>query len=461
MPHLSIDDPFTLEETVRLPLAEAASVERLLESAREAARAFAATAVEDRAALCRGALGAMRGDGERVAEDITRMMGKPLSQARRELETMIARAEHMIAMAPAALADTAVEGRAGYERRIERVPLGVVFNMPAWNYPLLTCVNAVVPAILAGNAVVLKHSSRTALSGEHFAQAFTRAGAPEGLFQALHCDHAMAARVASDPRVGYVAFTGSVSGGHAVYRAVASERFIDAGLELGGKDAAYVAPDADVERTAAGLVDGACYNAGQSCCAVERVYLHRALAEPVIEAALAEMKKLRLGEPRSDVDMGPMAQPAAPAFLARQVAEARDKGARILCGGNPTSLDGKGRFFEPTLLTEVDHGMGVMQSESFGPLLPIMLVDSDEQAIELMNDSDLGLTASLWTSDRDRAARMARRLEVGTVYMNQCDLLDPALPWTGVKDSGKGSTLSPLGLMQLTRPRAIFFKLSS
>jgi acyl-CoA reductase-like NAD-dependent aldehyde dehydrogenase len=459
MAQLVIDDPYTIEEHVRRPLADEARMEATLAQAERAARGWASSTVEERKRLCSAAIDLMVADAERIALDITCMMGKPLAQARREVATLADRARHMIAIADSSLADTVVGGRAGYERRIERVPLGVVFNMPAWNYPLLTCVNAVVPAVLAGNAVVLKHSSRTALCGEHFADAFARAGAPEGLFCAIHCDHALAARIARDRRVGFVAFTGSVAGGHAVYQAVASGHFADAGLELGGKDAAYVAEDVDVAATAASLVDGACYNAGQSCCAVERVYVHHTLHDQLVEACLAEMKRLRLGDPRTAVDMGPMAQPGAPRFLAAQVAEARAAGAEVLCGGEPTSIDGKGRFFPPTLLRGVTQDMDVMRTESFGPVLPILSVKSDEQALELVNDSDLGLTASLWTRDRDRAAALARRLEVGTVYLNSCDVLDPALPWTGVKDTGKGCTLSALGYLQLTRARSILFKL--
>ncbi len=459
MAELVVDDPYLLEPTVRLPLADAPALDRVLSAADRAARAFAATPIDERAALCTRAIEAMAAAADRIAGDVTRMMGKPLAQAKREVATMEARARHMIAIAPASLADTVVGGRAGFERRIERVPLGVVLNMPAWNYPLLTCVNAVVPALLAGNAVVLKHSSRTALCGEHFAEAFRAAGAPDGLLCAVHCDHAAAAAMAADPRVGYVAFTGSVQGGHAVYAAVAQRRFIDVGLELGGKDGAYVAEDADPAATAAALVDGACYNAGQSCCGVERVYVHRARYDAFVEAALAETKKLTLGDPRGDVAMGPMAQPNAPAFLEGQVHDAVNKGAKVLAGGRATRVGGKGRFFEPTLLGGVSHAMDVMRTETFGPILPVMAVGSDEEALALMNDSDLGLTASIWTGDRDRAAALARRLEVGTVYLNSCDVLDPALPWTGVKDSGKGSTLSALGFQHLTRPRSILFKL--
>ena len=460
MARLSIDNPHTLEETVNRPLADDATLEVKLDAADTAAAAWGSSRVDQRQALCRAAVDAMVADEERIVHDITTMMGKPLEQSRGELRTMAARAQHMIDIAPQCLADVDIEGRPGYERRIERVPLGVVFNMPAWNYPLLTCVNALVPAVLAGNSVLLKHSSRTALCGEHFAEAFAAAGAPPNLVNALHCDHDAAARVAAEPRVAYVAFTGSVGGGHAVYRAVASGHFTDAGLELGGKDAAYVAADADLERSASGIVDGALYNAGQSCCGVERVYAHRSVYAELVDAAAALVRQQTQGDPLSAVDMGPMAQPSACSFLQRQVADATTAGAKLIAGGEPTTVDGRGRFFQPTLLSDVTHDMDVMRSESFGPIVAVMPVDDDAHAVALMNDSDLGLTASLWTSDRDRAARMARRLQVGTVFMNQCDVLDPALPWTAVKDSGKGSTLSALGFAHLTRPRSINFRLS-
>jgi acyl-CoA reductase-like NAD-dependent aldehyde dehydrogenase len=461
MSELVVDNPFTFAEAVRLPLADAAAVDRTLDAARAAAKAWARTPIAERVALCLRAIDAMEASKETIAADITRMMGKPIRQARGEVAGMAKRARHMAAIAEASLADVVLPPLAGFERRIEHTPLGVVVNLPSWNYPLLTCVNAVIPAVLAGNAVVLKHSSRSPLCGEHFAEAFARVGAPRGLFQALHCDHGTSERIVADPRVDFVAFTGSVQGGHRIYTAAASRRFIDVGLELGGKDAAYVAADADLDKAVDGIVDGACYNAGQSCCGVERAYVHRSLYDRFIEAALAQIKAYKLGDPLAeDTSMGPMAQPAQPAFIDQQIRQAVSQGARVLAGGKPTSVSGKGRFFEPTLLVDVAPSLDVMRLETFGPVLPVVPVDSDEEALALINDSDLGLTASLWTRDRERAARLATLIETGTVYLNQCDTLDPALPWTGVKDSGKGATLSALGFLHLTRPKSINFKLS-
>ncbi|MSP25033.1 MAG: aldehyde dehydrogenase family protein [Myxococcales bacterium] len=455
MPELVVDDPYLLEVTCRRPLAEAADVERALARTSDAARGWSRTKLEHRIAVAERAVAELAAARESIAADVTRMMGRPITQSRRELDTAVARARHMIAIAPACLAVRRLPSPTGCERRVERVPHGVVLDLPAWNYPLLTAVNAVVPAVIAGNTVLLKHSHRTPLVGEHFAAAFERASAPPGVVECLHADHDTVARLIRDPRIGYVCFTGSVAGGRAVYANLAAHRFIDVGLELGGKDAAYVRADADAEKTARALVDGACYNAGQSCCGVERIYVHRERYAEFVDAARAELATLTMGDPRTDVYLGPMAQPNAPGFLEEQVRQAERAGARVVCGGRPTSIDGRGRFFEPTLLLDVDHGMDVMRTESFGPIVAVMAVDSDDEAIRLMNDSDLGLTASVWTADCGRAAELAAELDVGTVYVNACDVLDPALPWTGTKDSGKGSTLSELGYLHLTRPRAL------
>ena len=349
---------------------------------------------------------------------------------------------------------------AGFERRIVREPLGVVLDLPAWNYPLLTAVNCLVPAVLAGNAVIVKHSPRTPLCGDHFARAFADAGAPPGLVQALTCEHAVSEQLVGDERVDQVVFTGSIFGGHRMVGA-ASKRFLHPCLELGGNDPAYVAADCDLAKTVENVVDGAIYNAGQSCCAVERIYVHEAVYARFVEAAEPLVRAYVMGDPKSgETTMGPIAQPHHVAELEALVADARDQGARLVTGGKKASVGGRGRFFEATLLADCRQPMKLFRQESFGPLLPVMPVASDEEALEKMNDSRLGLTASVWTGDRDRAARFARGLECGTVFMNRCDYLDPAMPWSGWKDSGRGVSLSTLGLEALTRPKSVHFRLA-
>src|SRR5437868_9276534 len=269
-------------------------------------------------------------------------MGRPLAQAKGEVRTRLAPARAMIALAPRALADEPLPDVPGFTRFIRHEPVGVVLDISAWNYPLLITVNVVVPAVLAGDSVLIKHASRTALCGEAFERAFASAGAPEGLVTAVHANHEVCARIIARPEIGFVSFTGSVRGGHDIYREV-SGRFIDAGLELGGKDPAYVAPDADLEHAIANLVDGAFYNAGQSCCGIERIYVHRSLYDRFVEGAVAEVRKLRVGDPLdAATTLGPMAQPGAAEKLEAQAEEARAKGGRVLCGGRPVKVGGKG-----------------------------------------------------------------------------------------------------------------------
>ncbi len=456
---LVVDDPFTGEPACTVELADDALVGATLDRARDAARAWRERPLADRASLCERATAAMEAQAQSIALDITRMMGKPIAQALGEVKTCAARARHVIGAADVALADVALPPMPGFERRVVREPLGVVFDLPAWNYPLLTAVNCVVPAVLAGNAVVLKHSPRTPLCGDHFARAFAAAGAPAHLVQALSCDHATSERIAGDARVDHVVFTGSIFGGHRIVQAAAG-RFLHPCLELGGNDPAYVAPDCDLAKTVENVVDGAMYNAGQSCCAVERVYVHKSLYGRFLEMAEPLVRAYVMGDPRSDTTtIGPVAQPHHVAELEAVVEDARTAGARIIAGGKRASVDGRGRFFEATLVADGRQSMKLFRQESFGPILPVMAVESDEEAIARMNDSRLGLTASVWTSDRQRAARFARSLECGTVFMNRCDYLDPALPWSGWKDSGRGVSLGALGIEALTRPKAVHFRL--
>lgn len=457
---LRVDNPYTLDLACEVPLADEARVDAVLDAARAAARAFRHSTVAERVALCTRALDAMIADKETIARDITRTMGKPLSQARGEVDGMAGRARHMIAIAEEHLADVVLPEKENFVRRIRKEPLGVVFDLPAWNYPLLTAVNAVFPAILAGNAVIVKHSPRTPLTGPAFARAFEKASAPAGLVQSLDCDHPTSERIVGDSRVDHVLFTGSVFGGHRIQKA-ASDRFLHVGLELGGNDPAYVAADVDVAKVAEQIVDGAIYNAGQSCCAVERVYAHESVYDALVAACEPLVRAYVLGDPEADAtNLGPIAQPYHPAELEAFVKDATGRGAKLVYGGKAISVDGKGRFFEPTLLAGVPFDADVFKKESFGPILPIAKVASDDEALARMNDSTLGLTASVWTRDLERAERFARLLEAGTVYMNRCDALDPALPWSGVKDSGRGLTLSQLAFDALTRPKAVHFRLA-
>jgi len=456
---LRVDDPFTGETACDVALADDATVNATLDRARDSARAWRTSRVPGRIALCERAIASMEANAETIAAAITRMMGKPIAQSRGEVRSMAGRARAMMSIAEAELADVVLGPLPGFERRVVREPLGVVLDLPAWNYPLLTAVNCVVPAILAGNSVVLKHSPRSPLCGEHFATAFAGAGGPAHLVQALHCDHPTSERIVGDPRVDHVVFTGSVYGGHRMVLA-AKDRFLHPCLELGGNDPAYVAPDCDLEKTVENVVDGAMYNAGQSCCAVERVYVHDAVLRRFLELAEHLVRAYVMDDPAlASTTLGPIAQPAHVAELEALVADASSGGGQVVAGGRRASVGGRGRFFEATLLADCTQSMRVFRGETFGPILPVARVSSDEEAIARMNDSRLGLTASVWTRDRDRAARLAGSLECGTVFMNRCDYLDPALPWSGWKDSGRGVSLGPLGLAALTRPKAIHFRL--
>jgi len=397
-------------------------------------------------------------NADTLAEELTWQIGRPLSQSPGEIRRGFhERALYMCDIAEEALSQIELPGKPNFTRFIRREPLGVVFVVAPWNYPWLTSVNAVVPALLAGNSVILKMAAQTPLVAERYLEAWRAAGGPEGVFQFLHLDHAQVARVIGDARVGFVAFTGSVAGGHAVQQAAAA-RFIATGLELGGKDPAYVRADAPLEATVENLVDGAFFNSGQSCCAVERIYVERKIYRPFVDAFVALTRQYRLGNPlERETTLGPMVRTAAADAVRKQVGEAKDKGAKTLIGAK----DRPGTpYLPPEVLTDVDHGMALMREETFGPAIGIMPVAGDDEAIALMNDSRYGLTASIWTTDAEAALRIGDRVDTGTWYMNRCDYLDPALAWTGVKDSGRGCTLSRLGLETFTRPKSFHLRLT-
>ncbi len=434
-----------------------------IEQAETVQRSWAQTPLPQRIALCQRMLESYRARLPEYSEQITRMMGKPVGQARGEFErSMCERVNHLCSIAEAALADDVLPEKAGLRRFIRREPVGVVLDIAAWNYPLLIAVNVVVPAVLAGNAVLLKHAHQTALVADQFEQAFLAAGAPAGLVQALPVDHATAAQLMGTRRFGYVAFTGSVRGGHEVYRAVAQDNFIGVGLELGGKDPALVLPDCDFDFTVDNLVDGAFYNSGQSCCGIERIYVHEDLHDRFVEAYVELTKKYVLGDPMRDgVGLGPMVNAAAAEHVRAQNRDAVTRGARALVAdGHFAVPELSPCYLAPQVFDHVDHSMALMREETFGPSIGIMRIRDEAEGVRLMNDSHYGLTASIWTRDAERGAALATQVEAGTVFLNRCDYLDPAMAWTGVKDSGHGGSLSTLGFDQVTRPKNFHLRVS-
>ena len=396
---------------------------------------------------------------EQISEELTHQMGRPISYSPFEVNGTIERARGMVELAESSLVDVLVEKKEGFNRYIKRVPLGIVFVVPAWNYPSLIAINSVVPALLAGNAVILRHSAQTPLVAERFADAFREAGLPEGLFQYLHLSHADTASVIEDQRISFVAFTGSVSGGYQIQK-VAAKRFIGVGLELGGKDPAYVRSDVDLDYAVENLVDGAFFNSGQSCCGIERIYVHESVYDKFVEGFIELTKKYKLGNPLNhETTLGPVAKRSGADLVRKHIKDAVDAGAKAMIDESLFSEAKEDtNYLAPQVLVDVDHSMDVMYEESFGPVVGIMKVKDDEEALKLMNDSPFGLTASIWTESEDDAIKIGDEVNTGTWFMNRCDYLDPHLAWVGVKDSGRGCSLSKVGFEHLTRPKSYHLK---
>ena len=444
------------------PLARATDIERALARAIGAQAQWKHVPVAERIAIVRKMVDWCVQRADVLGEELTRQMGRPIAYTPNEIKRGFQeRALYMAGIAEQSLADVPVEAKDGFQRFIRREPLGVVFVVAPWNYPWLTSVNAIVPALLAGNAVLLKMAQQTPLVAERYAEAFKAAGLPESVFQFLHLSHPQTAAVIGDPRIAFVAFTGSVEGGHAVQKA-ASERFIATGLELGGKDPAYVRADADLPSAIENLVDGSFFNSGQSCCGIERIYVHRKVFRPFVDGFVNLTRKYKLGNPLDKATtLGPLVRTDAADTVRAQIRQALAKGAKALIDPKEFPANKNGTpYLAPQVLIDVDHKMKVMTEESFGPVVGIMAVSGDEEAIKLMNDSRYGLTASIWTKDQAAAVRIGNQVETGTWFMNRCDYLDPALAWTGVKDSGRGCTLSKLGLEAFTRPKSFHLKLT-
>ena len=456
-----IISPIDGQPAFHVPYLDREGAEAAISRAEAAQRDWAKVSVEERVALCRRFLTAYESQLDANARDITMMMGKPLGQARGEFAgTLAERTNYLCDIAVEALADETLPAKDGLIRTIRRIPVGVVLDIAAWNYPLAVAVNVVVPSVLAGNSVLIKHAPQTALVADQFEKAFKLAGAPEGLVQSFMVSHRLVGDLLNTRRFGFASFTGSVGGGHAVARNVAGENFIGTTFELGGKDPALVLEDCDFDFTVENLVDGAFYNAGQSCCAIERIYVMRPLFDKFVEAYAAKTREYVVGNPLEEgTTIGPVVNEAAARRIRNQVKAALDAGGRrVVPAGSFHLPDLSACYLAPEVLVDVPESAELMREETFGPAIAISAVDSPDEAVLRMNDSPYGLTASVWTTDHERAVALADRIEAGTVFSNRCDYLDPAMPWTGIKDSGCGYSLGKIGLQQLTRVKNLHFR---
>lgn len=450
-----IDNSVYVERSFATPQ----EIDLALKKAEAAQNLWRRASLAEREEYCQAAVDVVVANKEAIALELSWQMGRPIRYTQGEINGFEERARYMIAAAKTALAPIELPEKEGFIRYIKREPLGIHLVISPWNYPFLTTVNSVIPAIMAGNAVLLKSSAQTPLVAERLAQGFSEARLPEGVFQYLHLNHADTEQLVHSANINAVAFTGSVAGGEMVERAAAG-RFIHIGLELGGKDPAYVRADADLQHAVETVMDGAFFNSGQSCCGIERVYVHQDVYDEFLAKSVQFVKQYRLG--RSDdpeTTLGPMIRAEAADFVRGQIKEAVEQGAIAHIDSRDFALDKPGSaYLAPQILTEVTHQMRVMNEETFGPLVGIMKVRTDDEAIALMNDSDYGLTAAVFTQDIERGIAIGEQLQTGTFFINRCDYLDPALAWTGVKNSGRGCTLSAVGYESLTRPKSFHIK---
>lgn len=428
---------------------------RAVAKANEAQKAWALMPLADRTALVMAGVAAIGEQNDEIVQELAWQMGRPIRYGG-EFGGVNERASHMASIAEEALADIKVSEDESFQRYIKRVPHGVVLAVAPWNYPYMTAINTVAPALIAGNAVLLKHASQTVLVGERMAAAFHAAGVPKEVFQNVYLDHGTTSQLIASKSFGFVNFTGSVGGGKAMERAAAGT-FTGIGLELGGKDPGYVMEDADIDAAVETLIDGAMFNSGQCCCGIERIYVAESIFDEFVAKAVSIVNGYKLGNPLEEATtLGPMAHARFAQEVRDQISEAIEAGATAHI--ERFAEDDDGAYLSPQILTDVTHDMRVMRDESFGPVVGIMPVKSHAEAIALMNDSDFGLTASLWTKNFDVAEKIGNEIETGTVFMNRCDYLDPALCWTGCKDTGRGGGLSVIGFHNLTRPKSFHLK---
>ena len=395
-----------------------------------------------------------------IVEQISWQIGRPISQAPSELKGFKERADYMLSIAEEKLSTINLPANDNFKNYIKRIPLGVVFVIAPWNYPYLTSVNSIIPSLAAGNSVILKHSAQTPLCSEQLYKSAEKT-LPKNVFNFMHLNHEDGLKIIADKRINFVSFTGSVKAGYEVNNA-AKNKFINIGLELGGKDPAYVRKDANISKSVENLVDGSFFNSGQSCCGIERIYVNENIYDDFVELFASLTYNYKLGNPiNPETTLGPVVKESSAKFILSQIENAVNNGAKKVIDESKFSneLDFS-NYLIPQVLVDVNHDMNFMMEETFGPAIGIMKVRSDEEAINLMNDSPYGLTASIWTQDLEIAEKIGDQIETGTFYLNRCDYLDPGLAWTGVKETGKGCSLSEIGYENLTRPKSYHLKLN-
>ncbi|KAI9644347.1 hypothetical protein NHQ30_007704 [Ciborinia camelliae] len=453
--------PITNQPVLTRTGISAEDLQQLPITATEAFLKFRKTSLKERQDIVKKALKLLNDKQDELAKELTEQMGRPIAYTAKEVATAVKRGEYLLKISEDALKDTDGDAEKGFKRFIRKVPVGPCLILFAWNYPYLILINSLIPALLAGNSVILKPSPQTPTIVEHIASIFSEAGLPDNVIQYFHCGSPLIIEsIVRDPKVSLVCFTGSVAGGLATAKA-AADRIVNVGLELGGKDPAYVRGDVDVAWAAEEIVDGAVFNSGQSCCSLERVYVDEKIHDEFIEAVQNVLKNYKLGDPfNKETHVGPVVSKRSKEMIEAHIKDALDKGAKDLTPENETfkAPPAEGNYVKPTLLGNVDHSMTVMTEETFGPVIPVMKVKSDEEAIKLMNDSEFGLTASIWTKDTAKAAELAEDVEAGTVFVNRCDYPSPDLAWTGWKNSGRGVTLSKFGFEQFVKLKSYHLK---
>lgn len=429
--------------------------QEVIETSRKSQPAWSQRPIEERIDLVLAGVAEMGRMNDDVVPELAKMMGRPVRYGG-EFKGFEERARYMAKIASQSLQAIDAGEDADFKRYIRRIPHGVVFVIAPWNYPYMTAINTIAPALIAGNTVILKHSTQTLLVGERLASAFHSAGVPKDVFQNVFLDHEITTQLIAENSFDFINFTGSVPAGASIEKAAAGT-FTGVGTELGGKDPGYVMEDADLEAAAETLIDGAMFNSGQCCCGIERIYVQESLFDDFLKKAISIVSKYKLGNPLDmDTTLGPMANIRFANHVRDQISDAMQKGA--IAHIKTFQEDDGGVYLTPQILTNVDHSMKIMTEESFGPVVGIMPVKDDHEAIRLMNDSEFGLTASLWTCDLQRAIKIGDEIETGTVFLNRADYLDPALCWTGCKNTGRGGSLSEIGFHNLTRPKSYHLK---